>query len=66
MDVMQSVFRFLHSTETVYNILSALDEGSAVVLLMLDLSAGFDNIDHEILSCLGSKHTYLIEPNVIT
>ena len=43
-----------HSTETdlvkVQNdILSALDAGSSAILLMLDLSAAFDTIDHDIL-----------------
>ena len=31
------------------DVLSALNEGSAIVLLMLDLSAAFDTIDHQIL-----------------
>ena len=31
------------------DILSALDVGSSAILLMLDLSAAFDTIDHDIL-----------------
>ena len=43
-----------HSTETTLikvqnDILSALDAGSSAILLMLDLSAAFDTIDHDIL-----------------
>ena len=35
---------------TVHNdISSALDAGSSAILLMLDLSAAFDTIDHDIL-----------------
>ena len=43
-----------HSTETALikvqnDILSALDAGSSAILLMLDLSAAFNTIDHDIL-----------------
>ena len=43
-----------HSTETTFlkmqsDILTALDSGSGGVLLMLDLSAAFDTIDHSML-----------------
>ncbi len=53
-DPYQSAYRKFHSTETallrVYtDIASALDRGSTAVLLMLDLSAAFDTIDHRIL-----------------
>ena len=53
-DPLQSAYRVKHSTETdlikVQNdILSALDAGSSAILLMLDLSAAFDTIDHDIL-----------------
>ena len=48
-DPLQSAYRDKHSTETVQNdILSALDTGSSAILLM-DLSAVFDTIDHDIL-----------------
>ena len=51
---MQFVYRPLHSTETILlkvrnDVLSALNEGSAIVTLMLDLSAAFDTINHQIL-----------------
>ena len=56
----QSAYRAGHSTETVLlrvvnDILSALDNDNISVLLLLDLSAAFDTIDHQILlSCLDS------------
>ena len=50
----QSAYRERHSTETALlkvqsDILTALNSGSGAVLLMLDLSAAFDTIDHGIL-----------------
>ncbi|XP_062609777.1 uncharacterized protein LOC134271591 [Saccostrea cucullata] len=53
-DRQQSAYRVYHSTETAllrvhHDITSALDKGSSVVLLMLDLSAAFDVIDHNVL-----------------
>ena len=54
MDPLQSAYRDKHYTETALikvqnDILSALDAGSSAILLMLDLSAAFDTIDHDIL-----------------
>ena len=54
MDEVQSAYIIYHSTETALlkvqtDILTALDKGSVAVLLMLDLSAAFDTIDHPIL-----------------
>ena len=51
---MQSAYRKYHSTETaiirVYNdILRAIDDHQDVILVLLDLSAAFDTIDHQIL-----------------
>ena len=50
----QSAYRAGHSTETVLlrivnDILSALDNDNISVLLLLDLSAAFDTLDHQIL-----------------
>ena len=50
----QAAYRAGHSTETVSlrvenDILSALDNDNISVLLLLDLSAAFDTIDHQIL-----------------
>ena len=53
-DPLQSAYRDKHSTETVFikvqnYILSELDTGSSAILLMLDLSAAFDTIYHDIM-----------------
>ena len=50
----QSAYKVHHSTETVMvkvqdDILHAIDRNEAVVPLMLDLSAAFDTVSHEIL-----------------
>ena len=50
----QSAYRRSHSTETALlkvqnDILEALDKGLVTVLIMLDLSAAFDTIDHQTL-----------------
>ena len=51
---MQSAYRQNHSTETALlkvhsDIMSAVDNGCVVVLVLLDLTAAFDTIDHAIL-----------------
>jgi hypothetical protein len=51
---MQSAYRKYHSTETALlrvtnDVLTALDQQCNVVLMLLDLSAAFDTIDHHIL-----------------
>ena len=53
-DPLQSAYRARHSTETAllrvnHDIMEALDGQSSVVLVLLDLSAAFDVIDHSIL-----------------
>ena len=67
----QSAYRAGHSTETVLlrvvnDILFALDNDNISVLLLLDLSAAFDTIDHQILlsllySLFGIQSTALFE-----
>ncbi len=51
---MQSAYRINHSTETAVlkvlsDILLAIDAGDLSALVMLDLSAAFDTVDHSIL-----------------
>lgn len=58
----QSAYRVHHSTETAllrvhHDITPALDKGSCVVLLMLDLFVAFDVIDHTIrVKYYGGSH----------
>ena len=54
LDKYQSAYRKGHSTETALlrvqnDVTLALDKGHSVVLIMLDLSAAFDTIDHQSL-----------------
>ena len=51
---LQSAYRKFHCTETALlkvqsDILQSLDKGNVTVLVMLELSAAFDTIDHHIL-----------------
>ena len=51
---LQSAYRQHHSTETaivkvVNDVLCAMDSKKCVLLVMLDLSAAFDTVDHEVL-----------------
>ena len=62
-EIFQSAYKALHSTETALlriqsDILTALDSKQCTILVMLDLSAAFDTIDHEVMlnrlkSCIG-------------
>ena len=59
----QSACKVHHSNETVMakvqdDILHATDSNKAVVLLMLDLSAAFDTVSHEILLDRLSQHKW--------
>ena len=53
-EVLESAYKKLHSTKTtllrVQNyILRAIDSRRSVILVLLDLSAAFDTVDHSIL-----------------
>lgn len=53
-DIFQSGFIKFHSTETALvnvlnDILLATDSGDSVALVLLDLSAAFDTVDHNVL-----------------
>ena len=53
-EVFQSAYKKHHSAESALlrvsnDILRAIDDNSTVLLLLLDLSAAFDTVDHEIL-----------------
>ena len=61
MDPMQSAYRKGHSTETTLlrlhnDVVSAVDRGCGVCLVLLDLSAAFDTIDHTILLTFLKEH----------
>jgi hypothetical protein len=50
----QSAYRKFHSTETALlavhnNVINAMDNGKVTALIMLDLSAAFETVDHNIL-----------------
>ena len=54
LDKMQSAYKCGHSTETALlrvqnDLLQSIDKGKCVYLILLDLSAAFDTVDHNIL-----------------
>jgi len=69
MDPFQSAYRKGHSTETallrVHNdIVSAVDKGRGVCLILLDLSAAFDTVDHTILLTFLEEYIGLDGPTL--
>ena len=61
----QSAYKQFHSTESALlcvqnDILCSLDRNEATVLVMLDLSAAFDTIDHHTLLCRLEQHFGII------
>jgi len=69
-DPYQSAYTQYHSTETAImrvqsDILSALDSGAIAVLVLLDLSAAFDTLDHDILLD-RFKHTFAISGSALS
>jgi len=69
-ELFQSAYKAGHSTETglilVQNdILCAIDDGQCITLVLLDLSAAFDTVDHKILldrppSFWNKRQSYLV------
>ena len=56
MEKLQSAYKAKHSTETalliVYNdvmLCTCIDQGKGCILVLLDLSAAFDTVDHTVL-----------------
>ena len=67
---LQSAYRELHSTETALlrvrtNILKAMDDNKVVAVILLDLSAAFDTVDHALL-LNRLHHTYGICDTALT
>ena len=68
-EIFQSAYKAGHSTETallkiICDLLNATDEGKVSILTLLDLSAAFDTIDHEIMLNRLSK-TFGIQGTVL-
>ena len=69
MSKLQSAYRKFHSSETALfyvpnDILALLDAGHSTALLLLDLSAAFDTIDHSILTH-RLQHWFGISPKAL-
>ena len=66
-EYLQSAYKPGHSTETALvkvqnDILTSIDQHGIVILILLDLSAAFDTIDHDVLfSRMESTVTVLFE-----
>ena len=70
LEPLQSAYRELHSTETALlrvrtDILKAMDDNKAVAVILLDLSAAFDTVDHALL-LNRLHHTYGICDTALT
>ena len=60
-EALQSAYKKFHSTETALikfhnDVVTAIDSGHSVILVLLDLSAAFDTVDHTILIRRLSTH----------
>lgn len=60
-ETLQSAYRKAHSTETTVllihsDILRAIDKKEGIILILLDLSAAFDTLDHDILEARLHSH----------
>ena len=60
---LQSAYKKHHSCETALlrvqnDILKSIDDKQCVVLLLLDLSAAFDTVDHKILEDVSINNEY--------
>lgn len=65
LEIFQSAYKELHSTETALlrvqnDVLRAIDNRESVFLVMIDLSAAFDTIDHSVMLSL-LKNSFGIE-----
>ena len=69
-DLFQSAYKDKHSTETALFMVTngiehALDDNNAVFLVMLDLSAAFDTIDHD-MQCLEHGFDQRHSPQLVS
>ena len=49
LEIFQSAYKKGHSTRINDDLLRAIDDNACVILVLLDLSAAFDTVDHQIL-----------------